>query len=40
MHPVALLLLALAVAWITTLYNFMDGSDGLVGGMALVGFGV
>jgi UDP-N-acetylmuramyl pentapeptide phosphotransferase/UDP-N-acetylglucosamine-1-phosphate transferase len=32
-------LLVLAVAWITNLYNFMDGSDGLAGGMALIGFG-
>ena len=39
MHPVAMVLLALAVAWITNLYNFMDGSDGLAGGMALIGFG-
>jgi len=30
---------ALAVAWYTNLYNFMDGSDGLAGGMALIGFG-
>jgi UDP-N-acetylmuramyl pentapeptide phosphotransferase/UDP-N-acetylglucosamine-1-phosphate transferase len=35
---VALLLLFLAV-WMTNLYNFMDGSDGLAGGMALFGFG-
>src|SRR5262245_49320660 len=39
MHPLAMVLLALAVAWITNLYNFMDGSDGLAGGMALIGFG-
>ena len=32
-------LLVLAVAWITNLYNFMDGSDGLAGGMTLIGFG-
>jgi len=25
--------------WMTNLYNFMDGSDGLAGTMALVGFG-
>ncbi len=25
--------------WMTNLYNFMDGSDGLAGGMALIGFG-
>ena len=30
---------ALAVAWYANLYNFMDGSDGLAGGMALIGFG-
>ena len=29
---------ALAIAWMTNLYNFMDGSDGLAGGMALFGF--
>ena len=34
-----IVLLALAVAWVTNLYNFMDGSDGLAGGMALIGFG-
>ena len=39
MQPLEMLLLALAVAWITNLYNFMDGSDGLAGGMALIGFG-
>ena len=31
--------LALALAWTTNLYNFMDGSDGLAGGMAVFGFG-
>ena len=30
---------ALALAWYANLYNFMDGSDGLAGGMALIGFG-
>jgi len=39
MDPLALVLLALALAWTTNLYNFMDGSDGLAGGMALIGFG-
>lgn len=28
-----------AIAWMTNLYNFMDGSDGLAGGMAACGFG-
>ncbi len=27
-----------ALVWMTNLYNFMDGSDGLAGGMALIGF--
>ena len=29
----------LFVVWMINLYNFMDGSDGLAGGMALFGFG-
>lgn len=29
----------LAIAWMCNLYNFMDGSDGLAGGMAVFGFG-
>ena len=39
-HWLELVVLALAVAWITNLFNFMDGSDGLAGGMALIGFSV
>ena len=27
------------VVWVTNLYNFMDGADGLAGGMAAIGFG-
>jgi UDP-N-acetylmuramyl pentapeptide phosphotransferase/UDP-N-acetylglucosamine-1-phosphate transferase len=30
--------LLLLIVWVTNLYNFMDGSDGLAGGMALFGF--
>jgi UDP-N-acetylmuramyl pentapeptide phosphotransferase/UDP-N-acetylglucosamine-1-phosphate transferase len=30
---------ALAIAWMINLYNFMDGSDGLAGGMTVFGFG-
>ncbi len=37
-EPVLLVLFVLAIAWMTNLYNFMDGSDGLAGGMALIGF--
>lgn len=29
----------LVVVWMTNLYNFMDGADGLAGGMAVIGFG-
>lgn len=31
---------ALAIAWMMNLFNFMDGSDGLAGGMVLIGFSV
>lgn len=31
-------LLTLATAWMANAYNFMDGSDGLAGGMAGIGF--
>jgi UDP-GlcNAc:undecaprenyl-phosphate/decaprenyl-phosphate GlcNAc-1-phosphate transferase len=34
-----LVLLGLAVAWMINLYNFMDGADGLAGGMSVIGFG-
>ena len=33
------IVLTLAVVWMTNLYNFMDGSDGLAGGMTVLGFG-
>ena len=35
--PIALIVL-LGVVWMTNLYNFMDGSDGLAGGMTFWGF--
>jgi len=35
----ALMGAVLAVVWMTNLYNFMDGADGLAGGMAAIGFG-
>lgn len=37
--PVAFLGAALAMLWMINLYNFMDGSDGLAGGMTAFGFG-
>jgi UDP-N-acetylmuramyl pentapeptide phosphotransferase/UDP-N-acetylglucosamine-1-phosphate transferase len=39
MHLVEMVVLIVAVAWLTNLFNFMDGSDGLAGGMATIGFG-
>ncbi|HEY3327769.1 MAG TPA: glycosyltransferase family 4 protein [Novimethylophilus sp.] len=36
---VFVLMMILAMIWMINLYNFMDGSDGLAGGMALFGFG-
>ena len=30
--------LTFAVAWMVNLFNFMDGADGLAGGMAVIGF--
>lgn len=38
LHPAWQVLAAVATMWMTNLYNFMDGSDGLAGGMALFGF--
>lgn len=35
---VAGLLAALAIVWSCNAYNFMDGADGLAGGMAVIGF--
>jgi UDP-N-acetylmuramyl pentapeptide phosphotransferase/UDP-N-acetylglucosamine-1-phosphate transferase len=37
--PLVIAIATLAIAWMANLYNFMDGSDGLAGGMALFGFG-
>jgi UDP-N-acetylmuramyl pentapeptide phosphotransferase/UDP-N-acetylglucosamine-1-phosphate transferase len=34
-----LALLCFLLVWLVNLYNFMDGADGLAGGMALFGFG-
>lgn len=33
------LFVILITVWMTNLYNFMDGSDGLAGGMTVIGFG-
>lgn len=37
--PIVQVVLIIAMGWMTNLYNFMDGSDGLAGGMAVFGFG-
>ena len=37
--PMLFAVLLLAIAWFANLYNFMDGSDGLAGGMTVLGFG-
>jgi UDP-N-acetylmuramyl pentapeptide phosphotransferase/UDP-N-acetylglucosamine-1-phosphate transferase len=39
MNALAVFILVIGVVWITNLYNFMDGADGVAGGMALIGFG-
>jgi len=39
LDPYLILLAVVITAWVTNLYNFMDGSDGLAGGMAVFGFG-
>jgi UDP-N-acetylmuramyl pentapeptide phosphotransferase/UDP-N-acetylglucosamine-1-phosphate transferase len=38
MGPLYLFVVVVGIVWMTNLYNFMDGSDGLAGGMALFGF--
>ena len=35
-----MLVMLFALTWMTNLFNFMDGADGLAGGMALFGFAV
>jgi UDP-N-acetylmuramyl pentapeptide phosphotransferase/UDP-N-acetylglucosamine-1-phosphate transferase len=37
-HPGLIIAAILAVGWMCNLYNFMDGSDGLAGGMTVCGF--
>jgi len=34
----AAIVVAVAIAWMANLFNFMDGADGLAGGMAAIGF--
>jgi UDP-N-acetylmuramyl pentapeptide phosphotransferase/UDP-N-acetylglucosamine-1-phosphate transferase len=37
-HALWAVMAVMLIVWVTNLYNFMDGSDGLAGGMALFGF--
>lgn len=37
--PYALFAAVLAICWMTNLFNFMDGANGMAGGMAFIGFG-
>ncbi len=34
-----IIFLTLAIVWVANLFNFMDGTDGFAGGMAVIGFG-
>jgi UDP-N-acetylmuramyl pentapeptide phosphotransferase/UDP-N-acetylglucosamine-1-phosphate transferase len=36
----AAVIATLTITWMANLYNFMDGSDGLAGGMAAIGFSI
>jgi UDP-N-acetylmuramyl pentapeptide phosphotransferase/UDP-N-acetylglucosamine-1-phosphate transferase len=36
--PITLCIAMLGIAWLANLYNFMDGADGIAGGMAVFGF--
>lgn len=37
-HWLAVALAVFTIVWMTNLFNFMDGADGLAGGMGLIGF--
>lgn len=37
-HPLLLITLTFGLGWMMNLYNFMDGANGLAGGMAVFGF--
>src|SRR5688572_481540 len=39
MDLISIAVLVVAAVWVTNLYNFMDGADGVAGGMAVIGFG-
>lgn len=37
--PYALFAMIVAICWMTNVFNFMDGANGMAGGMACIGFG-
>lgn len=39
LDPLFVAIVILAIAWMTNVFNFMDGANGLAGSMAAVGFG-
>ena len=39
LSPLAIALAVMGLAWSANLFNFMDGADGLAGGMTVIGFG-
>lgn len=39
LSPLTQVAIMIATLWMTNVFNFMDGSDGLAGGMAVIGFG-
>ncbi len=39
LNPVATMAIVMTITWLTNLYNFMDGADGIAGGMTVFGFG-
>jgi len=39
LSALSVFMLILAIVWMINLYNFMDGADGMAGGMTLIGFG-
>jgi UDP-N-acetylmuramyl pentapeptide phosphotransferase/UDP-N-acetylglucosamine-1-phosphate transferase len=38
-YPLGAIVTVLAIVWMTNLFNFMDGADGLAGGASMIGFG-
>ena len=39
LQPLGAVVLVIGIVWMTNLYNFMDGANGLAGFMGLIGFG-